>query len=990
MVDKNSAVLGLEYPREDTMPVPESNHSTICKFDSRTPNYELVTSGIVDLVDWALKEVLIPNVSSNILPPLLAASVIEDNDDDSSSGLSAPHRSTQVSYAYLPDFGDISISSSEGHEHQAPLAGPFYLWPSITVEQFTGRRGLMKSIQEALLLKRSHQTRLALYGLGGVGKTQLALQLIQWYRKSYPNESIFWIHGGSGDILRQSLTEIALRYNLLRQGDTITQPLDVVRRFLLNEDNGRWLMIIDNADNPNTFFEPSSTSSSTSQNSDKSQKIALGTYIPRCAHGRVVYTTNSKAFGERLSMQGFVIEVPPLDLDEACDLLHKRLFEDMQLVESPPSYRREIPTRKNLERLCGYLDCLPLTLSQAASFMRQQNVTVGEYIQLLDDDETRLSHLLEHDFQPYNHEADFPKAIASTWNVTFDLIAVDSPVAVNLLSFMAFLDSKNIPKFLLRCVESNEWNLTVLGLGTLQGYALVNHRSESETFSIHRLVQHAMRKRLASIDAVTQWSRKALSILLEQFPDGQYESWKTCAVLVPHALHILKNDFSKKAEDLLLVAMLQSKISRYYSSMGMYSLTAQLSLETLENFGRCPDAPKKVVYETKSLRAEALKNNGQLQEAEDLAKEVWYERQNELGAKHIDTLDSYNALATIYQDQGKFKEGAKIARHTLKGLRKTLQADDIIIQYTKRRLGTLLQLLGEYSEAETLLREALDAYTGQLGPDDQVTLKAKWRLSWILHEQSKYKEAEKMSFETWTAQKRTIGENHPDCIKSLFLFADDLQAQSKFEAALGHKRHVYAQATNLVGPRHRYTSIAAASLASCLVASVSGKDSFAAYEEASDLYNTVLNNRKELLPPDHPEVLSARTDVATILRLRGSFEEAETLERETLKKAKAVFERDHPLVLGSRESLARILWAQKESKAKSKEAVEQIKKVMKVREKRQGWDHSDTQRTANLVIEMGAQGKEKEQLRKKIMKSSDLVNTDDIFSEKSDKGSHVV
>ena len=288
------------------------------------------------------------------------------------------------------------------------------------------------------------------------------------------------------------------------------------------------------------------------------------------------------------------------------------------------------------------------------------------------------------------------------------------------------------------------------------------------------------------------------------------------------------------------------------------------------------------------------------------------------------------------------------------------------------------------------MREALDAYTDQLGPDDHVTLKAKWRLSWILHEQGKYKEAEKMSFDTWTAQKRTIGENHPDCIKSLFLFADDLQAQLKFEAALGHKRHVYAQATNLVGPRHRYTLIAAASLASCLVASVSGKDSFAAYEEASDLYNTVLDNRKELLPPDHPEVLSARTDVATILRLRGSFEEAETLERETLKKAKAVFERDHPLVLGSRESLARILWAQKESKAKSKEAVEQVKKVMKVREKRQGWDHSDTQRTAKLVIEMEAQGKEKEQLQKKTMKSSDLVNTDGIFSENSDKGSHVV
>ena len=446
------------------------------------------------------------------------------------------------------------------------------------------------------------------------------------------------------------------------------------------------------------------------------------------------------------------------------------------------------------------------------------------------------------------------------------------------------------------------------------------------------------------------------------------------AALVPHALHILENDFSKFAEDVLLVAMLQSKISRYYSRMGLYSQAAKLSLETIETFARCPAAPKRLVYETKSLWAEALKDNGQLQEAENLAKEIWYERQNELGAKHVDTLDSYNTLALMYQEQGKFKEGAKVARYTLKSLRKTLKADDIIIQNTKRRLGTILQKLGEYSEAETLLREALDVYTDQFGPDDHDALKVKWRLAWVLHDHGKYKEAEQMSFETWTAQKRTIGKNHPDCVKSLFLLAESLQGQSKLEAALNIKRDVYAQAVALVGPKHRYTLIVAVGLASCLVASASAKGAFAAYEEASDLYDAILRGREESLLPDHPETLSARTDV--MLRLRGSLEEAETLERETLKKAKAVLERDHPIVLASRESLACILWARKDSKAKSKEAVEQVKKVLKAREKRHGWNHSDTQRTANLVIEMTAEGKEKEQLRKKILKNSAVVYTD--------------
>ena len=101
MVDKYSALLDLRYPQQEVIPVLDSNHSTICKFDLRTPNYELVVSGIVDLVDWALKEVLTPNVSSSLSPPLLAASVIDN--DDSSSNLGTPHRITQLSYAYLPD-----------------------------------------------------------------------------------------------------------------------------------------------------------------------------------------------------------------------------------------------------------------------------------------------------------------------------------------------------------------------------------------------------------------------------------------------------------------------------------------------------------------------------------------------------------------------------------------------------------------------------------------------------------------------------------------------------------------------------------------------------------------------------------------------------------------------------------------------------------------------------------------------------------------------
>ena len=91
MVGENSALLNLQWPQEDTIPGPESDHSTIYRFD-RTPNDEFIVFSIVDLVDLTLKQVSNTNEPLNLLQPLQAASVIDNT--NSRSGLSAPHCST--------------------------------------------------------------------------------------------------------------------------------------------------------------------------------------------------------------------------------------------------------------------------------------------------------------------------------------------------------------------------------------------------------------------------------------------------------------------------------------------------------------------------------------------------------------------------------------------------------------------------------------------------------------------------------------------------------------------------------------------------------------------------------------------------------------------------------------------------------------------------------------------------------------------------------
>lgn len=196
------------------------------------------------------------------------------------------------------------------------------------------------------------------------------------------------------------------------------------------------------------------------------------------------------------------------------------------------------------------------------------------------------------------------------------------------------------------------------------------------------------------------------------------------------------------------------------------------------------------------------------------------------------------------------------------------------------------------------------------------------------------------------------------------------QAQLKFSAAESHKREIYSKAVDIVGATHMYSLIAASSLASCLVASnlSSSRPILELYAEAEALYRLSLDGRQKVLREDHPETLSARTDLATIQRLRGSIppSEIEAFERVTLSKLKQTLGREHPLTLKSRDGLARILWVQRDIKFNRREALQQAKKVLKVREKRQGWGRDKTRQVAELVVEMLAEGRERRQLREKV------------------------
>ena len=904
-------------------------------------------------------------------PPIASSS--------SSEGSLSGSQSTRTDWGqrHLNPFLDeelnlLAISPAINHQSQPESArrirtGPFFLVPYPQNFNFVGQQRIIYQLRQFSDVSKGFRNKIAICGLGGTGKSQTALAHAYWYKLNYPANSVFWIDASSPDQLRDSLELIAAHCRLSSAEDPSGTVLERVRRWLLDENNGHWLMVVDNADHLDTFTKPPEGIQANLSDSANNSLLStgLGTYLPAPAHGRILYTSINKLTGAALAAQGLVLEINLMEKNDACALIRRLLIEG-ELSHADEKIDREIWSDHDLEVLAQQLGFLPLALAQAAAFMRQNALSVREYLQLISEDELKLTSLLEHNFQDRASINRLPKAVSSTWKIGFDQIEAQCRPAADLLSLMAVLEPQGVPRDLVEHFQTGNNQVHSRSTETLLAYSFITAGPGNEMFYMHRLVQLAIRRRLVTYDTEAEWVKQALRVLSEKFPEGDYDSWRDCAVLLPHALKVLSSDIYGPAEAIRL-GILQSKVSWYYLNRGNVEKAELYSQRAIENIEFAAGANEEGILGMKAKRIIILQKLSRFDEAEDLAQEVWRARRTALGVKHKQTIQSFTTLSLIYQGQGKYQEAEKTIRKVLQSLKRGYEPDDDLVVEAKRRLATILHYLGKYEEAEKYILEGCEKNTKS---DYATVLKAKWRLAWILHDQGRYSEAELINSQTWKARIDILGPDHPDTIISRYGLANDLQAQLKFSAAESHKREIYSKATQIVGATHIYTLIAASSLASCLVASnlCSSRPAPELYKEAEDLYRLSLDGRLKTLREDHPETLSARTDLANIQRLRGLVppNDIEASERETLSKLKKSLGREHPFTLKSRDGLARILWVQKDVKFKRSEALRQAKKVLEIREKRQGWEQDDTRKIAELVVMMLPEGKERLNLLERI------------------------
>ncbi|KAM0244378.1 hypothetical protein ACHAP5_006285 [Fusarium lateritium] len=679
---------------------------------------------------------------------------------------------------------------------------------------FVGRSEILELLRDQLghtntQSRSKGHLRAALHGLGGIGKTQIALAYSFWLQETFKDISVYWVHASSIERFSQAYTNIARECKIPGHEDPSFDALSEVKDWLESKESGQWLMIIDNADDMRLFF-PQADKSSKSMTSNED---SLGQFIPECSQGTILITTRNMQVGSRLMKGKRPIEVGKMDENEAIQLLRQGLQQGDESTE-------------DLLQLSSRLEFLPLALVQAAAFIQENSITVNDYLELLDGSDTDLIDLLSEDFETVGRDSDTPRAVAQTWMLSFQQIEREHPFAGELLSLMSLFDRQAIPLEFLefyseekKRAESNIRMQLVKALGVLKAFCFIRAEKGGD-HNMHRLVQLVTRTWLIRKEIMTPFARDALLSVSEFYPYGDFEEVDTCTAYLPHAISVLGLQPIECDEDRLLRASMLHRVGGFFLFQGRYTEAERLQREGIQNRSELLGEEHMETMVLKLDLSSSLQYQAQYEEAEKLAVAVLETWRRLYGEEHHKTLEAISTLASNYYDQDKPEEAKKLWSHVFEVRKRVLGEEHID---TIRAMNDLA-LTFEEEEGVEMYRHILEAKTKANGADHASTLTSKSNLAMILYKRGEVWEAEELETEVLETRKRVLGEEHPDTIVSMMNLGQTWIALGKETA---DTRHLYPD-VDLFG-------------------------------DAKRLLEECVRLRTKLLGPDHPDTLQSRT-----------------------------------------------------------------------------------------------------------------------------------
>ncbi|OAL57234.1 hypothetical protein IQ07DRAFT_627111 [Pyrenochaeta sp. DS3sAY3a] len=461
--------------------------------------------------------------------------------------------------------------------------------------KFVGRHAELQALEDNFSAGTpSVQT---IIGLGGMGKTELALELAFRIRSTYPDCSVLWLRATNVESLQRSLEMLTQLLSLPGCEYEHAKHLNLLLAYLSHERSGLWLLIIDGLDDQNVLGDGD-------------------VFSPR-NRGQVVLTTRN--FYVRAGITKKVIRVRNMDEKEASLLLESRL--------------EQRPSLEEIQHVTDNLDHIPLAIIQAAAYINAHKITPKDYLSLfLEQEETIVAEV---------------DSMSRTWTISFESIRETETAAFHLLAYISCLESKHeVPLGLLPADESP--GSLGISLMRLRAYSMIEWVIRDHTLKIHRLVSLAVQKWMKSLNEWDDLVAYVMVRLEEAVSSCDTADLATCSKIMPHVIYIVglreTNHLNERMSLLHWLGRCKSNFGDFKSAENAYRLLIEQEIRVLGK--TYPDTLKS--FDNLGL---TLIEQGRKDEARNIFMEVWRQRKETLGSEHPDTLASARQLTLLDDDE---------------------------------------------------------------------------------------------------------------------------------------------------------------------------------------------------------------------------------------------------------------------------------------------------------------------------------------------------
>lgn len=709
--------------------------------------------------------------------------------------------------------------------------------------RFTGRDDLIGDLHRMLVRGTAALLPQTLHGLGGVGKTHLAIEYV--YRFAHEYDLICWLPAHDLTQVRASLVELGGAMGLPDNPNVSRGVEAVLDALRTREVYSRWLLVFDNADKPDD----------------------LRPYLPYPT-GHVLITSRNSDWSEYAN----AFEVDVFERPESIKLLRRRVPEISD---------------EDAGRLADRLGNLPLAIDQAGAWQAASGMPVDEYLRLFDDQFARLT----------DHSAgDYPTSVGATYALTLERLREEAPGAAQLLNVCAFFGAEPISVDLLwdgrSAVLPSPLDQTLRdkiqlrrALREISRYALARVDAVNDQLTVHRLVQVVLRSRLSAEQQ--EQTRLAAQHILAAANPGEPDTernWPRHGELSPH---IVPAELIEAEEDLTRRVVLDQ--IRYRWSRGDYESSRDLGELTVEQWREHWGTDDVLTLLSFRHLAVALRTLGDYGRARSLAEEALTRFREVLGSDHEHTLFTADSVAWDQRISGNFAEARSLDEDNLDRFRREYDPDHPLTLKALNNFAIDLRWLGNFAQAREVDEESVRLRRGLYGEENRNTQLAIASLARDHYGLGNYADGLRLQESALEIQHRLLGPHNAEVLSETRNLVVLLRKNGQVPRARIVAQELVA-AYKRFGPNDEPVLAANMSYFNALRASKQ-------LELAQQVGEDTLKRYRHAFGPEHPATLACASNLAIVLRHQGSVREALELNEATLAVFREGLGRDHPFTL---------------------------------------------------------------------------------------------